>query len=60
LKEATGGNVASIEELEPVGFSRAEYWRRNEYSEIIQTSQREQLIHDRLRDAFLARFKITP
>ena len=60
LKEAAGGKVASIEELKPVGHSREEYWKRNDFSEKIQSSQREALIHDRLRDAFLSRFKITP
>jgi len=60
LKEAAGGNVASIKELEPVGFSRAHYESEKGSSQRIQGSQRQALIHDRLRDAFLARFRLTP
>ena len=59
LRESAGGKVASIPELKPAGHSRAEYWRRGTFSDRIQASQREGLIHGRLRDVFLSRFKIT-
>jgi hypothetical protein len=58
LKQAADGKVANIPELKPIGHSRAEHWRHNEFSKTIQESQREGLIHDRLRDAFLARFRV--
>ena len=59
LKEMAGGNVATIKELRTVGESRAKVWRDYDATLGQQENQRERQIHDRLLEAFQARFKLT-
>ncbi len=60
LKDATGGNVASIPELAKLGESSAAYARRKATTDLgkfgKQTSRIQDQIEKLLRKAFLARF----
>lgn len=56
LLACTDGDPATIDALDPVGDSNADYWARYRFSPTVQASQRRGGIQAALRRAFLERF----